>query len=67
MPQDAGAATDQAKEGRIPFQHGQSFTQGQRMGTGQCAVKRYNRQLRDLIITGTLQLRMPGRRTRPLG
>ncbi|MEN3270441.1 glutathione-independent formaldehyde dehydrogenase [Pseudonocardia sp.] len=52
MPQDPGAATDQAKEGRIPFQYGQFFTKGQRMGTGQCPVKRYNRQLRDLIITG---------------
>jgi len=27
-------------------------TKGQRMGTGQAPVKRYNRQLRDLIITG---------------
>ncbi|RBY87802.1 glutathione-independent formaldehyde dehydrogenase [Blastococcus sp. TF02A-30] len=52
MPQDPGAATDLAKEGRIPFQYGQFFTKGQSMGTGQCPVKRYNRQLRDLIVTG---------------
>jgi len=52
MPSDPGASSDLAKEGRIPFQYGQFFTKGQSMGTGQAPVKRYNRQLRDLIITG---------------
>ncbi|MHB2024863.1 MAG: MDR/zinc-dependent alcohol dehydrogenase-like family protein [Mycobacteriales bacterium] len=52
MPEDPGAATEAAKYGRIPFQYGAFFTKGQRMGTGQCPVKRYNRLLRDLIITG---------------
>ncbi|GAB1646714.1 glutathione-independent formaldehyde dehydrogenase [Krasilnikovia sp. MM14-A1259] len=52
VPQDPGAATDQAKHGRIAFDYGTFFTKGQTMGTGQCPVKRYNRQLRDLIITG---------------
>ena len=52
MPSDPGAATDSAKEGRIGFQYGTFFTKGQSMGTGQAPVKRYNRQLRDLIITG---------------
>jgi glutathione-independent formaldehyde dehydrogenase len=52
VPQDPGAATDGAKEGRIGFDYGTLFTKGQRMGTGQCPVKRYNRRLRDLIITG---------------
>jgi glutathione-independent formaldehyde dehydrogenase len=52
MPADPGASSDLAKEGRIPFQYGQFFTKGQSMGTGQAPVKRYNRELRDLIITG---------------
>jgi glutathione-independent formaldehyde dehydrogenase len=52
MPEDPGAATDAAKEGRIGWDYGTFFTKGQRMGTGQAPVKRYNRQLRDLIITG---------------
>ncbi|HVT75562.1 MAG TPA: glutathione-independent formaldehyde dehydrogenase [Acidimicrobiales bacterium] len=52
MPQDPGAATDEAKQGRIPWEYGTFFTKGHRMGTGQAPVKRYNRQLRDLIITG---------------
>ena len=52
MPEDPGAANDQAKEGRIGWQYGTFFTKGQRMGTGQCPVKRYNRRLRDLIMAG---------------
>jgi glutathione-independent formaldehyde dehydrogenase len=52
MPADPGASSDLAKEGRIPFSYGQFFTKGQSMGTGQAPVKRYNRQLRDLIVTG---------------
>lgn len=52
MPSDPGASSDLAKEGRIPFQYGQFFTKGQSMGTGQAPVKRYNRELRDLIVTG---------------
>ncbi|MGX5654563.1 glutathione-independent formaldehyde dehydrogenase [Geodermatophilus nigrescens] len=51
-PSDPGASTDLAKEGRIPFHYGQFFTKGQSMGTGQAPVKRYNRQLRDLIVAG---------------
>jgi glutathione-independent formaldehyde dehydrogenase len=52
MPEDPGATTDGAKEGRIGWDYGTFFTKGQRMGTGQAPVKRYNRQLRDLIIEG---------------
>jgi glutathione-independent formaldehyde dehydrogenase len=52
MPEDSGAANDAAKEGRIGFQYGTFFTKGQSMGTGQAPVKRYNRELRDLIIKG---------------
>jgi glutathione-independent formaldehyde dehydrogenase len=52
MPQDPGAATEGAKEGRIAFDFGKLFQKGQRLGTGQCPVKRYNVHLRDLIIAG---------------
>jgi glutathione-independent formaldehyde dehydrogenase len=52
LPEDPGAATQQAKEGRIPYDYGTFFSKGQHMGTGQCPVKRYNQQLRDLIIAG---------------
>jgi glutathione-independent formaldehyde dehydrogenase len=52
VPEDPGAVSEQAKEGRIAFDYGTFFTKGQRMGTGQCPVMRYNRHLRDLIITG---------------
>jgi glutathione-independent formaldehyde dehydrogenase len=31
---------------------GKAFEKGLSFGTGQCNVKRYNRQLRDLIVTG---------------
>ena len=48
----SGAATEAAKVGRIGWDYGTFFTKGQRMGTGQAPVKRYNRQLRDLIING---------------
>ncbi len=55
MPQDPGAADEGAKQGRIGFDYGAFFTKGQRMGTGQAPVKRYNRELRDLILTGHAQ------------
>jgi glutathione-independent formaldehyde dehydrogenase len=51
-PQDPGAVTDQAKEGRIAFDYGSVFDKNITMGHGQCPVKRYNRQLRDLIVQG---------------
>ncbi|MGW4522246.1 glutathione-independent formaldehyde dehydrogenase [Amycolatopsis sp. NPDC004378] len=52
VPDDPGAADEGAKHGRIGWDFGSFFTKGQHMGTGQAPVKRYNRQLRDLIITG---------------
>ncbi|MBB4684182.1 glutathione-independent formaldehyde dehydrogenase [Amycolatopsis jiangsuensis] len=52
LPQDPGAASEGAKQGRIAFDYGSLFMKGQQMGTGQAPVKRYNRQLRDLIIEG---------------
>jgi glutathione-independent formaldehyde dehydrogenase len=52
LPQDPKAATEGAKQGRIGFDFGTLFQKGQRFGTGQCPVKRYNVALRDLIIAG---------------
>ncbi|NAZ85302.1 glutathione-independent formaldehyde dehydrogenase [Kineococcus indalonis] len=52
MPQDPGAASEGAQQGRIGWDYGTFFTKGQSMGTGQAPVMRYNRQLRDLIVAG---------------
>jgi glutathione-independent formaldehyde dehydrogenase len=51
-PTDEGASTEDAKQGRYDFDYGTAFTKGITLGSGQCPVKRYNRQLRDLIIRG---------------
>ncbi|SFO56132.1 glutathione-independent formaldehyde dehydrogenase [Pseudonocardia ammonioxydans] len=55
LPQDPGAATEGAQEGRIGFDYGSVFDKNIALGHGQCPVKRYNRQLRDLIIRGRAQ------------
>ena len=52
VPQDPGGPNPLAQEGRPAWDYGTFFTKGQQMGTGQAPVKRYNRQLRDLIISG---------------
>lgn len=52
VPEDPDAADEGAQEGRIGFDYGTFFTKGQSMGTGQAPVKRYNRELRDLIVAG---------------
>jgi glutathione-independent formaldehyde dehydrogenase len=52
VPADPGAPDEQAKGGMLVVAIGKFFEKGLRMGTGQCNVKRYNRQLRDLIIEG---------------
>jgi glutathione-independent formaldehyde dehydrogenase len=52
VPQDEAAPNKLAAEGRVAFDYGSFFTKGQHMGTGQAPVKRYNRQLRDLIVAG---------------
>ena len=52
VPSDPGAASEGAQQGRIGFDYGTFFQKGQAMGTGQCPVKRYNEQLRDLIVAG---------------
>lgn len=52
VPKDPGAATEEAKEGRVGFDWGTAWAKGIAFGTGQCPVKAYNRELRDLIIRG---------------
>lgn len=52
LPADPGGVDEQAKQGRLVFEIGKLFEKGLRMGTGQANVKRYNRQLRDMIIAG---------------
>ncbi len=52
VPQDPGGPTELAQQGRPAWDYGTFFTKGQHMGTGQAPVKRYNRQLRDLILDG---------------
>ncbi|MFC6836857.1 glutathione-independent formaldehyde dehydrogenase [Halomarina ordinaria] len=52
VPSDPGAPDDMAAQGRLGIDFGKLFEKGLRLGTGQCNVKQYNRQLRDLIIEG---------------
>jgi glutathione-independent formaldehyde dehydrogenase len=52
VPSDPGGPDEQAKQGMLLVAIGRLFEKGLRLGTGQCNVKRYNRQLRDMIIEG---------------
>ncbi|MDX3076939.1 glutathione-independent formaldehyde dehydrogenase [Streptomyces sp. MI02-7b] len=52
VPSDPGGPDEQAKSGRLLVAIGRLFEKALRVGTGQCNVKHYNRQLRDLIIEG---------------
>ncbi len=52
VPEDPQAATEEAKHGRVAFDYGTAFTKGISIGSGQCPVMKYNRELRDLIISG---------------
>ncbi|MCN9240527.1 glutathione-independent formaldehyde dehydrogenase [Streptomyces sp. RY43-2] len=52
VPADPGAPDEHAKKGQLLVSIGRLFEKGLRVGTGQCNVKQYNRQLRDLIIAG---------------
>ncbi|GAA0906840.1 glutathione-independent formaldehyde dehydrogenase [Streptomyces thermoalcalitolerans] len=52
VPSDPGGPDEHAKHGQLLVSIGKMFEKGQQMGTGQCNVKQYNRQLRDLIIAG---------------
>jgi glutathione-independent formaldehyde dehydrogenase len=49
VPSDPGGVDEEAKHGMLHLAFGKLFEKGLRFGTGQANVKRYNRQLRDLI------------------
>ncbi len=49
VPKDPGSDNKLAQKGQIAFDFGKFWFKGQKMGTGQCNVKAYNRRLRDLI------------------
>lgn len=49
VSEDPGSKDKLAQEGKLAFDFGTFFEKGQRMGTGQCNVKAYNRYLRNLI------------------
>ncbi|GAA4852675.1 glutathione-independent formaldehyde dehydrogenase [Actinomycetospora corticicola] len=49
VPQDPGAPDELAQQGKARFDFGNFWFKGQQMGCGQAPIKRYNRQLRDLI------------------
>jgi glutathione-independent formaldehyde dehydrogenase len=48
-PQDPGGPNPLSKQGEIVFDWGMLWFKGQHVATGQCNVKAYNRQLRELI------------------
>src|SRR5262249_23046518 len=52
VPSDPGGPDESARQGLLLVAVGKLFEKGLRLGTGQANVKRYNRQLRDLIIAG---------------
>lgn len=52
VPSDPGGVDEAAKRGQLLVSIGKLFEKGLRAGTGQANVKRYNRQLRDLITAG---------------
>lgn len=52
IPKDPGAEDKLAQKGQIAFDFGKFWFKGQKMGTGQCNVKAYNRRLKDLIYHG---------------
>jgi glutathione-independent formaldehyde dehydrogenase len=53
LPQDPNGPNELYRYGQIPFDYGMFWFKGQTMGTGQCNVKAYNRQLLNLIVAGT--------------
>ena len=55
VPEDPGAPTEEAANGRLLFEIGKCFEKGLSMGTGQCNVKRYNWALSDLIVAGRVK------------
>ena len=52
IPQDPAPQDPLYKNGEIVLDFGLLWFKGQKLGTGQCNVKAYNRRLRDLISVG---------------
>ncbi|MFD8260593.1 glutathione-independent formaldehyde dehydrogenase [Streptomyces griseoluteus] len=52
VPSDPGGPDEHAKHGQLLVSIGKMFEKGHKVGTGQTNVKKYNRQLRDLITSG---------------
>ena len=52
VPEDPGAEDELEQEGKRAFDFGEFWFKGQRMATGQCNVKAYNRNLSKLIEVG---------------
>jgi glutathione-independent formaldehyde dehydrogenase len=52
VPQDPGAKSELAKEGKMAFDFGAFWFKGQQLRTGQANVKAYNRRLAELIHHG---------------
>ncbi|MCA1185976.1 MULTISPECIES: glutathione-independent formaldehyde dehydrogenase [unclassified Saccharopolyspora] len=52
LPSDPGSPDRLEQDGKLAFEMGSFWFQGQRIGTGQAPVKAYNRRLRDLIHHG---------------
>ncbi|WP_241527307.1 zinc-binding dehydrogenase [Sphingomonas turrisvirgatae] len=52
IPEDPNAPDDLQKEGKMAFDFGNFWFKGQKIGTGQCNVKHYNRRLMKLIEQG---------------
>ena len=52
LPQDPGAASPHAREGRHELPLGMLWNKGIELTGGQANVKQYNRRLRDLIVAG---------------
>jgi glutathione-independent formaldehyde dehydrogenase len=52
VPTDPGGVDEHARQGMLRIAIGALFEKGLRVGTGQANVKRYNRQLRDMITEG---------------
>ena len=49
IPKDPGGADGLAKKGEMAFDFGKFWFKGQKIGTGQCNVKAYNRKMMQLI------------------
>ena len=53
---DPGAVDDAAKEGTLGVRLGLGWAKSQHFTTGQCPVKRYNRQLMNMILHDRAQI-----------